>query len=195
MPPKLTSFLFWHRLQEEKRTGEVRSESLVPPGPLFFLALAGCALLYAPTRLVHEANPVWRLTSLLWTLEVIGLTLLVVRLVLGVKRLAQIVFPIVFFVVAVPWLYPVEVFMVESLTRLNVGVTIELLGLFGTPAVEHGNVIEVGKGMVGIDEACSGIRSFQATLMIALFLGEFYRLTVARRVVCVIGGFFFLFWF
>jgi hypothetical protein len=26
---------------------------------------------------------------------------------------------------------------------------------------------------VGIDEACSGIRSLQATLMIALFFGEF----------------------
>ena len=34
---------------------------------------------------------------------------------------------------------------------------------------------------MGIDEACSGLRSFQATLMIALFFGEFYRLTWARR--------------
>jgi exosortase/archaeosortase family protein len=35
--------------------------------------------------------------------------------------------------------------------------------------------------MVGIDEACSGIRSFQATLMIALFFGEFYRLRWPQR--------------
>jgi exosortase/archaeosortase family protein len=42
---------------------------------------------------------------------------------------------------------------------------------------------------VGIDEACSGIRSFQATLMIALFLGEIYRLILRRRFGLVLGGF------
>src|ERR1035438_8530448 len=36
--------------------------------------------LYAPTRFLHEANPTWRLTSLLWTLEVIGLTLLLLQM-------------------------------------------------------------------------------------------------------------------
>ena len=44
-------------------------------------------------------------------------------------------------------------------------------------------------GSVGVDEACSGIRSFQATLMIALFFGEFYRLNWSRRVACVLAGF------
>jgi exosortase/archaeosortase family protein len=53
----------------------------------------------------------------------------------------------------------------------------------------HGNVIEVATGEVGIDEACSGIRSFQATLMTSLFLGEFYRLNSARRMILVLGGF------
>jgi exosortase/archaeosortase family protein len=59
----------------------------------------------------------------------------------------------------------------------------------GVPAVQHGNVIEVATGMVGIDDACSGIRSFQATLMISLFFGELYRLSTRRRVLCVLAGF------
>jgi exosortase/archaeosortase family protein len=42
---------------------------------------------------------------------------------------------------------------------------------------------------VGIDDACSGIRSFQATLMISLFLGELYRLTVLRRTALCLAGF------
>jgi exosortase len=157
-----------------------------------FLLLLCC---YGATRFVHEANPVWRLTSLLLALEVIGLTLMVVRFVLGPARVAQVAFPICFFLVAVPWPYPIESFLVDLLTRLNVGTTIELLGLLGVPAVQHGNVIEIGTGMVGIDEACSGIRSFQATLMISLFLGEFYGLRVLRRVVCVLAGFGFAFVF
>jgi exosortase len=146
-------------------------------------------LLYAPTRFLHEANPTWRLTSLLWTLEVIGLTLLVMRLALGTRRWAQFVFPICFFLVAVPWPSGLENLLTQSLMRLNAATTVELLGMFGVPAVQHGNVIEIGRGMVGIDEACSGIRSFQATLMISLFLGEVYALSAKRRALCVFAGF------
>jgi hypothetical protein len=56
-----------------------------------------------------------------------------------------------------------------------------LLGWLGVAALQHGNVIEVATGNVGIDKACSGIRSFQATLMISLFLGKLYRLNMTRR--------------
>jgi exosortase len=147
------------------------------------------AALYAPTRLLHEANPIWRLTSLLLALEVIGLTLCFVYLLGGSPGLRRFVFPIAFFLVAVPWPSGLENFLVQSLTRWNVGATVELLGLLGVPAIQHGNVIEIGAGMVGIDEACSGIRSFQATLMISLFLGEVYLLGAGRRALCVLAGF------
>ena len=79
--------------------------------------------------------------------------------------------------------------------RLNTAMTVEFLGLFGVVALQHGNVIEVSTGMVGIDEACSGIRSFQAMLMISLFFGEFYALKVSRRALCVVAGFAFSFLF
>ena len=73
-----------------------------------------------------------------------------------------------------PWPSLLESPFIQGLTRAGYGVTTELLGWLGIPAIPHGNVIEVATGVVGIDEACSGIRSFQATLMISLFLGEFY---------------------
>ncbi len=75
------------------------------------------------------------------------------------------------------------------MTRTDTGASVELLGWLGIPAMPHGNVIEVATGMVGIDEACSGIRSFQATLMISLFLGELYSLNFARGAGLVLGGF------
>ncbi len=40
-----------------------------------FLLFFGCAFLYAPVRLVEEANPEWRLVSWGLALVVIGLTL------------------------------------------------------------------------------------------------------------------------
>lgn len=90
---------------------------------------------------------------------------------------------------AVPWPSVLEDPLIQGLTRADAGATAELIGWFGVPAMAHGNVIEVATGQVGIEDACSGIRSFQATLMIALFLGEFYSLCAWRRVIFVVAGF------
>ena len=62
------------------------------------------------------------------------------------------------------------------------------LNLVGVPALQQGNVIEVASGLIGIEEACSGVRSLQATLMISLFLGELYSFNAARRTLLVLLG-------
>lgn len=115
------------------------------------------------------------------------------RLPLRACRFA--LFPLCFFLVAVPWPTLVEQRLVQGLTQANAALTVECMGWFGVPAIQHGNVIEIGSGVLGIDEACSGIRSFQASLMISLFFGELYRLSVLRRIgLCVLGfGLSFLF--
>jgi exosortase/archaeosortase family protein len=98
-------------------------------------------------------------------------------------------FPVCFFLIAVPWPSMFEGPLIQALTRATTGMTVELLGWLDIPSVQRGNVIEIATGVVGIDEACSGIRSFQATLMIALFLGQLYRLSVPRRLGLVLSGF------
>ena len=212
--PFLCGFLVWQRIQGSHHrplTTDHRLPTAKAPSSILYLLFALCALLYAPTRFFHEANPIWRLTSLLWAIEVVGITLCALRLMTEVGgRTAEVrsqksevgnqtsvlrppfssfVFPICFFLVAVPWPSGIEIFLVQTLTHLNVSATIEVLGWFGIPALQHGNVIEVATGEVGINEACSGIRSFQATLMISLFLGEFYSLGILRRALLVLAGF------
>ena len=239
--PFLCAFLFWQRFQRSVVSGQWsavssrRGESSVSVGrryqpsafslQLLFVLLA---FLYAPTRLIEEANPGWRLVSWALAIEVAGLTLILICLAsgafplrsvrgesdatlsnrigegLGVRlgevssssspppsafRFSNFLFPVCFFLVAVPWPSLVEQPLIQGLTRVDTTAAAELLGWIGIPAVPHGNVIEVATGMVGIDEACSGIRSFQATLMISLFLGEFYSLGASRRVLCVLAGF------
>jgi exosortase/archaeosortase family protein len=103
--------------------------------------------------------------------------------------LRKLVFPVCFFLVAIPWPTLIETPLIQALARLNASVVVEILGAIGVPAMQHGNVIEVGTGMVGIDDACSGIRSFQSSLMISLFLGEFFTLTRLRRLILVPVGF------
>jgi exosortase len=153
------------------------------------LLIALIAFLYLPTRLVQEANPEWRMVSWALAIEVVGLTMLAVRLMLGSAWARRVAFPICFFLVAVPWPTIVEGPLIQLLTRVCASISVEVVGCLGIPSIQHGNLIEVAAGTVGIDEACSGIRSFQSSLMISLFLGEFYRLAPWRRMVLVPAGF------
>lgn len=51
------------------------------------------------------------------------------------------------------------------------------LHLLGVAALRHGNVIELAQGRVGIEEACSGVRS----LISCVFAGLFFSATLVRR--------------
>lgn len=148
---------------------------------LVLLYFAFLAFLYLPTRLVEASTPEWRPIQWMLGIEAIGLTLCAIRLGKGQSWFRQLAFPIAFFFVAIPWPTLFEIPIIQGLTRVSVALVVELLGWAGIPALPHGNVIQVSTGMVGIDEACSGIRSFQSSLMISLFLGEFYVLTRFRR--------------
>ena len=159
------------------------------PRTVIYGLLALVAGLYLPTRLLQEAVPTWRLVGWALAVEVIGITLILIRLSGFGARFSSFVFPIVYFLVAVPWPSVVEWPLIKYLTHLDVAITSELAGWCGIPALAHGNVIEVATGQVDIDEACSGIRSFQATLMISLFLGEWLRLRRGRRLLLVLAGF------
>jgi exosortase len=146
-------------------------------------------LFYLPARLVEEANPEWRLVSWTLSLIVVGLTLLLLHRSGPSVLVRRMAFPVMFFLVAVPWPTVVEAPLIQNLTKFNAAASVELLNLIGTPAMRRGNVIEISAGLVGIEEACSGIRSFQACLMIALFLGAYYQLRHSRRVQLVVAGF------
>jgi exosortase len=205
--PFLCAYLIW-KGQQDRKTMQFRPRASSCRGPLVLWIFVLCGFAYAPTRWLHEANPIWRLTSWLWALEVIGLTLCIVFFAFSLAPIdgdsrnrlssqlfqfsvfsfSDFLFPVCFFLVAVPWPTGLESVLTQFLKQLDITTTTELLGLFGIPAVPHGNVLEIRTGMVGVDEACSGIRSFQATLMISLFFGEFYRLPVLRRAsLCLLG--------
>jgi exosortase len=147
---------------------------------------AGFALL--PTWVVEQPNPDWRLVSWLLAFEVVALSLCAIYFVGGKSWLGHFAFCICFILVSVPWLGAVEDFVIQGLTQAATVVTVASLNLFHIPAVQHGNVIELKTGLVGVDEACSGVRSLQATLMVSLFLGELYRASRSRRFVVVLCG-------
>jgi exosortase len=150
---------------------------------------ATLAFLILPLRLVLEANPNWRTPQWLLACIVISLTLMTVWRSLGAGWARRLAFPICFILIAVAWPPSVETPIIQALTRANVATTIECVGWLGIPATQHANIIEISTGVVGVNEACSGIRSFQSSIMISLFMGEFYRLNLNRRLLLLPVGF------
>ena len=66
--------------------------------------------------------------------------------------------------------------------RMVAAITVDTFNLLGIYALQKGNIILLTNGLVGVEEACSGVRSFQSTLMLGYFLGELFRFNTNWRV-------------
>jgi exosortase len=135
-----------------------------------------------PTWLIAQANPDWRIAAWLLTAETVGLSLGAIYWIGGKSWLRHFGFSVCLMATATPWPTVVESKIIHTLTELSTVVTVSALNLVQIDAVRHGSVIALRTGMVGLDEACSGIQSLQAGFMLALFLGELYRASIGRRV-------------
>ncbi|MDQ2867574.1 MAG: exosortase/archaeosortase family protein [Verrucomicrobiota bacterium] len=180
--PFAALYLLWRRYNSRPDPQPTRSRGLIVVGALLL------ALILLPTRLISEANPDWRLLSWSMSLAAVGVSLAIAYLMGGASWLRHFAFPFCFFLIAVPWPTQFEQFVIQGLMRMDAAFNVELLNMVGITALQRGNVIEIATGLVGIDEACTGVRSLQATLMVSLFFGEFYGFSALRRFVLVIAG-------
>lgn len=150
-------------------------------------AVLGLGLL-APLRLFEDANPDWRVLGWVHAGLLAGLTLGAFGAAGGWPWVRWMAFPVAFFFVGVPWIRSVEEGVIQFLMRGVAAAAAEGLQLLGTPARVEGNLLRVGAGTLGVNEACSGVRSLQTSLMIGLLLGELNRLSVPRRVALVVSA-------
>lgn len=166
-----------------------RPRSLAPAGTAAITAwlaiiIGACGL--------AAAMPVWE-ASLLWprlqwwsagsaALATIGF----VALAGGWRSARHFVFPIFFFTTALSWPTVVHLGVVSGLGGVNAWLAAEFASACGRPALATGNLIEVGTGFVGVDEACSGLRSLQAVWMVGWLFGEVFGLRWPRRVLLVL---------
>ena len=153
--------------------------------PALFGVVAGLLLLQLPLNVFLEANPEWRLLYWINGFQVVALTGCFLYRWGGVSWIRHFGPALGFMLIAVPWPMEWEQGIIQGLMRFVAGLTVEVAGLLSIPAIQHGNLIEVGAGTVGIDEACSGVRSLQSALMLSLFLGEMHRFLWLRRAVLV----------
>jgi exosortase len=186
--PFFALYLFWLRW-EDRPAPQVRSQKLEVRSRLVAAVIGLAALLLLlPIRLFEIGNPEWRPLGWIHTASVAALTLLYIWSAGGKPWLRHFAFPIAFFFVAVPWVTPIEVPIIQGLMRVVAAVAAETVTLFGIPTQLEGNLIRVSSGLVGVNEACSGVRSLQAALMIGLLFGELKRLPIFRRIALVAGA-------
>lgn len=76
-----------------------------------------------------------------------------------------------FLMIAMPVPSGIQGPIVATLQNKVAWVNTEVLNLLGVPATQVGSLIHLPSGTVGVDEACSGIRSLQSTIMATVFIG------------------------
>jgi exosortase len=186
--PFFALYLFWLRWQNRPPSEIPSPKSQARNNGFAALIAIPALLLLLPVRLFEIANPEWRLLAWVHAASVVTLTLLLIWHTGGSAWLRHFAFPVAFIFVAVPWVTPVETPVIQGLMRMVAHVAAETAMLLGIPAQVEGNLIRVSTGLVGVNEACSGIRSLQTSLMIGLLFGELKRLSVSRRVALVAGA-------
>lgn len=151
-----------------------------------WITLSSLAVWLAVGRVVSIANPDWRLVGWWLGLGAAGGGLWVMWRMWGGRAMSVMSFALIFPLVATPWPSGIEDSLVGLLRQLVTMIAVEASAWLGHPAMRSGNLIVTTGGILGVNEACSGIRSLQSGLMAALFLGEFYRLKIGRRVALVV---------
>jgi exosortase len=146
-------------------------------------AVAAFALEYAREQVWHPIVVVWSI-SLLAVITTLGL----LRWRRGSAGTRTELFPVLFFLTAVPWPPRLEQPITGNLMRWVAQATTELLHWGGIEAQASGGAIALRNGLVGITEACSGIRSLQAGIMFGLAMGEWFLLSGSRRIILLVSA-------
>jgi exosortase/archaeosortase family protein len=139
------------------------------------------APLWLAARVLNLADPFWRLPQ--WTAAGLAIVTSHFLIVSCKGRGASLAFlPVAAFALtAVPLPTTIETSVVQFLSDRVIGVTAEIFNLFGRPVHAWGNRMESMGEWVEVADGCSGIRSLQGFLMVALFFGEWLRLGRLER--------------
>src|SRR5256885_632633 len=185
--PFFVAYLFWLRW-EDRPSPEVRGQKSEIRKWVAVLLMVGAAVILLPLRVFEVASSDYRPLGWLHAFAVVAITLWSIYMVGGGTWLRHFAIPVLFFLTAVPWVTAIEAPIIEGLMRGVAAIAAETLALFGIPAEAEGNLLRLPFGLVGVNEACSGVRSLQTSIMIGLLFGELKRLSFGQRIFLVVAG-------
>ncbi len=164
--PFLAGYLAWERGERLADGAPVRCVM----GPLV-LAMASMPWVLV-AELYKRAVANTAAASFCLSVGCCGFILAVLWLQHGWRVARGMLFPLLFLFVAVPMPKIVWNPIVQGLQSFITVLNVETLNLLGIPAERMGNVLRLPTGQVGVDEACSGVRSLQSSIMAALFVSD-----------------------
>jgi exosortase len=184
--PLLAGAMAWSRLKEKNFATAAPSAGVCSVRVAALLALAGLAFLMG--EMLRQVDPTWRLVGWLFTAAATVWTAAWLWQQGGGVLLRLMLFPLCFVWLTLPWPSSIESPITQWLLIQVTSAATLCLNLTGVAALQHGSVIQLSTGFVGVDNACSGIQSFQASLMASLFFVGLHRLSPARSLLLVTLG-------
>jgi exosortase len=164
-------------------TGRASPPERLPSG--LTIAIAGVLATSVAFALEYAREEMWHPEITLWSICLLVTcgTLAVFYRAGGAELARAEAFPVLFFLTSVPWPPRFEQPLTAGLMQSVAAATTEILHWLGVEAQTSGGAIALQSGLVGITEACSGIRSLQAGIMFGLAMGEWFLLRPRRRAV------------
>ena len=186
----LVPFLcFYLLLKSEPFIGNQESKKSLLQGKTWFLIGIPLLLSLIPLWTIRGANSDWRLLNFVLFGIVFLLTVIPFYDQGGWSRIKNLLFPLLFFTVAIPWPLATDLQLTQWFQERVSSIIVDILLLLEHEASLQGTVIDVGIfGQVGIDQACSGINGLQSSIVVTLFFGAYYRFRWINRVVLILSG-------
>ncbi len=156
------------------------------PRGTWWIPLLILAPLWWVARVMILVDPVWRLPQ--WVLA--GLALVATHLVvcaLKGRGASRALLPVAAFALtALPLPSMIEKLLIDHLSSGVIHLAAGIFNFFGRPVLVFGDRMESLGEWVEVADGCSGIRSLQGFLMVALFFGERFRLGGVERGLLVV---------
>ena len=186
--PPLAFYFLWKRVEGAPPAGSAPGHGAagrITAWTIIVLSL----LLVLPLEVVRQTPIHWRPN--LWAVGLLALanTLAVAWLTGGRARYKIFLIPALFMLVGIPWPTFVESAVAYPLMPVVTQWAVALLHFLGHPATAAGTTITLPNCTVGVEEACSGLRSLQTALMVGLAAGELTRLGAWGRLVLLLVAF------
>lgn len=187
--PLLALYFLWKRWDEGDLAWQGEKAKTWQDG-VAWCGIFASLLLVFPLEVIRQTPIYWR--PILWGIGGVTMvnTLSVAWLTGGRQRLRAFLFPTFFLLVGIPWPTFLEGAISLPLMQMVTEWSLGLIHLLGYAATVSGTTITLSNCTIGVEEACSGLRSLQTALMVGLVAGELVRLGVWRRVVLLGVAFF-----
>jgi exosortase len=105
-----------------------------------------------------------------------------------VRLAALFLFPLAVWIISAPIVSVVENQLRLTLLRKVVTVVAFTFDVLGLPIEQQGNVLALPTGTVGVEDACSGIRSLTGCLFVGSFLAAIYVESLWRKIALLVAA-------